>query len=70
MTVELEKLQVNMTEWDKERESAEFARAATLYQPLSLLMASRFQHAQYDDAQSDIQFPAEKKVRFLVLYKV
>ena len=32
----------SMTEWEREREKAEFFRAAALYRPMSGLMAARF----------------------------
>ncbi|KAK4319559.1 hypothetical protein Pmani_009503 [Petrolisthes manimaculis] len=39
-----------MTEWEKEREVREFARAAQLFQPLTTTMATRFVTASVSDA--------------------
>lgn len=55
-----------MTEWEKTREREEFERAALIYKPMSLLMASRFHHAQYDDDKTDgVKLEAPKKVSSL-----
>ncbi len=40
-----------MTEWERNHERDEFARAAQLYRPMSAVMASRFQSAQHTEDQ-------------------
>lgn len=49
----------HMTEWEKEREREEFAKAAHLFQPLSNMMASRFTRAKHDDDEQEVNLPAE-----------
>nr|KAG5708980.1 hypothetical protein BaRGS_004619 [Batillaria attramentaria] len=38
-----------MTEWERQREREEFAKAAKLYRPLSNMMASRFTRGAFID---------------------
>ncbi|XP_046329566.2 G patch domain-containing protein 1-like [Haliotis rufescens] len=52
----------SMTEWEKEREKEEFARAAKLYKPLSTMMASRFTSAKYTDDLDTPEMPADPQV--------
>ncbi len=52
----------SMTEWEREREQEEFARAASLYRPLSFTMATRFTHAQFSDDVDTVELPAEQTV--------
>ena len=51
----------SMTEWEREKEREEFARAAQLYRPLSAVMASRFTTAKHSDDTNtvDIKEPVQ-----------
>ncbi len=53
----------SMTEWEREREQEEFARAAVLYRPLSFSMATRFTSALFSDDVETVDMPAEQTVR-------
>ena len=50
-----------LTEWEREREKEEFARAALLYKPLSSGMAARFTSAKQPDDADKVyeEVPAE-----------
>ena len=52
-----------LTEWEREREREEFARAALLYQPLSSTMAARFTSAKQPDEPNKVyeEVPAEEQ---------
>ncbi|XP_032236902.2 G patch domain-containing protein 1 [Nematostella vectensis] len=50
-----------LTEWEREREREEFARAAILYRPLNQAMASRFTSAKQSDELS-FSDPVSEKV--------
>ncbi|XP_070575548.1 G patch domain-containing protein 1-like [Ptychodera flava] len=45
----------SMTEWEREHEKEEFARAAALYQPLNNMMAARFTSAKYNDDTDTVE---------------
>ena len=51
-----------LTEWERDHEKEEFARAAHMYKPLSNLMASRFTRGKYDE-DDKVDVPAETGVR-------
>ena len=53
----------SMTEWEREHEQEEFARAAVLYKPLSFSMSSRFTSAKFSDDTETVEMPAEQMVR-------
>lgn len=57
--VQDDSLSSHMTDWEKEREREEFAKAAHLFQPLSNMMASRFTRAKHDDDEQVVNLPAE-----------
>ncbi|XP_074644726.1 G patch domain-containing protein 1-like [Tubulanus polymorphus] len=50
----------SMTEWERDQEKEEFARAAKLYKPMSNFMASRFTAAKYEDDADKVEVPAEQ----------
>ena len=52
----------SMTEWEREHEQEEFARAASLYRPLNFTMASRFTSAKFSDDAETVEMPAEQAV--------
>ncbi|XP_071488874.1 G patch domain-containing protein 1-like [Diadema antillarum] len=47
------------TEWERQQEQEEFARAAALYRPMSGMMASRFVSAKHSDADDTVEVQAE-----------
>ena len=55
-----------MTEWELSKESEDFARAASLYRPLSVTMASRFTSAKYADSEKDVKLPDMSEVRLVL----
>lgn len=59
--VQDDSLSSHMTDWEKEREREEFAKAAHLFQPLSNMMASRFTRAKHDDDEQVVNLPAEEE---------
>ena len=44
-----------MTEWEREKEREDFARASVLFRPLSTMMASRFTSAKFADNQKNVE---------------
>ncbi|XP_022110491.1 G patch domain-containing protein 1-like, partial [Acanthaster planci] len=50
----------DLTEWERQREAEEFVRAASLYQPLTGLMATRFVAAKHKDDEDTVDVPAEE----------
>ena len=54
-----------MTEWERQRETEEFTRAANLYRPLSGLMASRFVTAKHND-EDTVEVAAEEGVGMIM----
>ncbi len=58
----------DMTEWERERERVEFARAAMLYRPLTGNMGSKFVSAgSSDDLNSDTPSKEQAQVRLCIL---
>ncbi|XP_033626324.1 G patch domain-containing protein 1-like [Asterias rubens] len=49
-----------LTEWERQKETEEFNRAASLYRPLSGLMATRFVTAKNDDNDDKVDVQAEE----------
>ncbi|XP_077982414.1 G patch domain-containing protein 1-like [Glandiceps talaboti] len=50
----------SMTEWEREHEKEEFARAASLYKPLSSMIAARFTSAKYSDDTEMVTVPEQE----------
>ncbi|XP_064641606.1 G patch domain-containing protein 1-like isoform X2 [Lineus longissimus] len=53
---------VQQTEWEREHEREEFAKAAKLYKPLSMMMANRFTRGKFDDNDETVEVPADEKL--------
>ena len=51
-----------MTEWERSKEREEFSRAASLYKPLTGMMASRFTAAKYQDNEDVVEVDADANV--------
>ncbi|XP_064599154.1 G patch domain-containing protein 1-like [Liolophura sinensis] len=51
-----------LTEWEKDHEREEFTRAASLYKPLSAMMASRFTTAKYQDDLEHVTISGKEEV--------